>query len=190
LETGSHIQFGRYRWQVLEVQSPFILIITESIISLRWYHDTFSAVTWEESTLRRFLNEKFFHSFSSEEQERIRSVKNVNHANPWFKTTGGGDTLDYVFLLSLEEVCRYFGDSTSKLSDRGAQRWMIDDENNERRIAKYRGEAQWWRLRSPGYYSKTAASVTAKGQVYVRGNGVFGTPKNAGGLRPALWIEI
>jgi len=190
MEPGDFIRFGNYDWQVLEVRSQQVLIITKFIIGSRWYHDSFTTVTWAECTLRKFLNTRFYHSFSPEEQTRIMEVQNRNADNPWFGTQGGEDTRDFVFLLSLDEVCRYFGDSSPKLYAKGGQRWQIDDEYNPQRIALLGDKPCWWRLRSPGYYSKTAASVSAEGKVYVRGNGVSGTPKMGGGLRPALWLRV
>jgi hypothetical protein len=92
-------------------------------------------------------------------------------------------------LLSLEEVCTYFGDSRAPLHTKGSQTWQLDDGHNADRQATYQGQVHSWRLRSPGYYGRTAASVSATGAVYVRGNGVFGRPRDGGGLRPALWLQ-
>ncbi len=113
-----------------------------------------------------------------------------NFDNPWFGTKGGKDTADKIFLLSLEEVSEYFGNSKTKLQNKGKQRWYIDDQNNNERQAKYGNNFHWWRLRSPGYYGRTAASVNINGNIYVRGNGVYGRPKDSGGIRPALWIKL
>ena len=40
------------------------------------------------------------------------------------------------------------------------------------------------------YYNKTSASINSLGNVYVRGNGVYGSIKDGGGIRPAMWIKI
>jgi hypothetical protein len=86
-------------------------------------------------------------------------------------------------------VCRYFGDSTEKLHHKNGQKWSIDDQNNGKRQAKHDQDFHWWRLRSPGYYGRTSASVGKNGNVYIRGNGVHGSPKDGGGIRPALWLK-
>jgi hypothetical protein len=116
-------------------------------------------------------------------------VANPNPDNPWFGTPGGPATTDRVFLLSLDEVCAYFGDSRAHLQTKGRQTWCLDDAHNPARQATYGSQAHGWRLRSPGYYGRTAASVSAHGGVYVRGNGVHGRPRDGGGLRPALWLQ-
>jgi len=184
------ILFGTYNWQILKVESNKALIITENIVELRWYHNKFADVTWENTEIRQYLNHEFYERFSAEEKQKIITVTNKNPDNYWFRTNGGNDTSDKIFLLSLEEVCLYFGNSFSKLEQKDDQKWQIDDENNNNRQAKFGNDFHWWRLRSPGYYGRTAASVSKNGSVYVRGNGVFGSPKDGGGLRPALWLKL
>ncbi len=183
------IFFGNYNWRVLDIKDDLALLITEDIIKLHWYHSEFLDITWADCKLRNYLNNEFYNSFSSNEKAKIITTTNTNTDNQWFKTKGGIDTTDKIFLLSLEEVCDYFGDSNENLLVKGKQKWLIDDENNQRRQAKFEGENHWWRLRSPGYYSRTSASINSNGNVYVRGNGVYGRPKDGGGVRPALWIR-
>ncbi|MBZ4191822.1 DUF6273 domain-containing protein [Niabella beijingensis] len=184
------ITFGTYSWLVLDIKKDRILIITEDIIALRWYHSDFTDTTWADCALRKYLNTEFYNTFSQDEKARIIAVENHNPDNAWFKTKGGKNTTDNIFLLSLEEACEYFGDSKENLNIKSKQKWLIADENDQNRRAKYENEFHWWRLRSPGYYGKTSASINAKGNVYVRGNGVYGRPKDGGGLRPALWLKL
>ena len=190
MEKGSLIAFGNHQWRVLTVQRHAALLITEAILELRWYHNRFAPVTWADCELRNYLNNTFYDTFSPEEQAKILAASNRNADNPWFRTSGGGDTTDNIFLLSLEEICEHFGDSSARLQTKGCQTWLIDDENNANRQATYGAALHWWRLRSPGYYGRTAASVNSAGQVYVRGNGVYGRPRNGGGVRPALWLKL
>ena len=184
------IHFGNYDWRVLDIKNDKILIITEDIVELRWYHNGFVDTTWADCQLRKYLNTEFYNTFKSEEKKKIEAIENCNFDNQWFKTKGGIDTTDNIFLLSLEEVCEYFGDSNENLKIKGKQKWLIDDENNQKRQAKYGALNHWWRLRSPGYYGRTSASVNSNGNVYVRGNGIFGRPRDGGGLRPVLWLKL
>ena len=184
------VTFGNYRWRVLDINEGKALVITEEIIELRWYNNDFVETTWAECELRSYLNSEFRDTFNRDEKAKIIAVTNSNLNNQWFKTEGGIDTLDSIFLLSLEEVCEYFGDSKEHLLNKGKQKWLIDDENNRKRQAKYGSEYHWWRLRSPGYYGRTSASVNSNGNVYVRGNGVYGKPRDGGGVRPALWLKL
>jgi hypothetical protein len=176
---GDIITFGAYNWRVLEVKDGKVLLLTENIIDLRWYHNEFADITWADCELRNYLNNEFYNQFNPDEKENIVSVTNNNPDNPWFRTKGGIDTRDNIFLLSLEEVCSYFGDSRIKLQNKDGQTWSIDDENNEKRQATYGNNFHWWRLRSPGYYGRTGSSVSSNGNVYVRGNGFTADPEMA-----------
>ncbi|SFD43287.1 DUF6273 domain-containing protein [Spirosoma endophyticum] len=185
------VSFGLFTWRVLAIEEgQRALIITQDIVELRWYHQQFVNITWADCALRQYLNQEFFRSFSPQEQAKIIQVTNKNIDNPWFNTAGGPDTTDHLFLLSLQEACRYFGDSQAKLNHKGGQTWLIDDPNNINRQARYGTDLLGWRLRSPGYYGRTGASITKHGHIYVRGNGVFGRPRDGGGIRPALWLRL
>lgn len=185
------IPFGPYTWQVLAVEDgQRALLITQDIVELRWYHDKFEPITWADCTLRPYLNDALYSTFSPDQQARIIAVTNKNANNPWFNTPGGQNTIDHLFLLSLDEVSHYLGDSRTNLAHKGPQRWHIDDANNSQRQARYGPDVHGWRLRSPGYYGRTSASISKQGHIYVRGNGVFGRPRDGGGVRPALWLRV
>jgi hypothetical protein len=186
---GDRIALGKYGWQVLSLNANKVLVITEDIVELRWYHTQFVNVTWAKCALRAYLNHVFYQDFSLHEQAAILPVTHSNPDNPWFGTAGGPATTDRIFLLSLAEACTYFGDSRANLETKGNQMWCLDDEHNAARQATYGAAAHGWRLRSPGYYGRTAAGVSANGGVYVRGTGVHGRPRDGGGIRPALWLK-
>ncbi|MCL1941737.1 MAG: DUF6273 domain-containing protein, partial [Synergistaceae bacterium] len=93
-----------------------------------------------------------------------------------------------IFLLSLEEVARYFGDSGQLKKRPSSNTYYINDQYNSARIAKdASGNALWWWLRSPGNYSVLAASVHYDGLVFIIGDYVL---LDHGGVRPALWINL
>lgn len=80
------------------------------------YHHEFVDVTWETSSIRQYLNGDFFNNFSQADRARIRETYVINNDNPWTfdgmgNTPGGANTTDRIFLLSIDEVLRYFGDS-------------------------------------------------------------------------------
>ena len=200
MQTGEKLLFGKFEWRVLAVQDDRALIITESIIEQRPYHDAYVTTTWVDCALRRYLNGDFYQGFSPEEQRSVIPVLNQNHDNQWYGTAGGADTQDYVFVLSLEEVCRYFGDSLEKLYNKGKnQRYWFErkDENNSKRIAHLQenGWGWWWWLRSPGRVGVKAAYIFGTdGNIGIQGNNILkgnlSDGKCTGGIRPALWLTI
>lgn len=203
MNVGEKIIFGNYEWRILEIQDDKILLITEEIIMQKDYHNKKEHITWKDCDLRKYLNIDFYNTFSSEEKERIIEVKNKNSDNLWYNSNGGEDTIDKIFLLSLDEVVRiYFGDSSYLLDnplDKQRYWFQRKDENNINRITRYNGSIWWWWLRTPGKDNRYAVYVHGDGNIGIQGNGISKrnvkiihpiTLDNRGGIRPALWIKI
>ena len=192
------IEFGGDEWRVLEVEGGKTLVISEYVLEKRLYHDDepYEGVTWADSDIRQYLNGQFLERFTAIERNKIEETRITNADNPWFgtwgsydrDTPGGSDTTDYIFLLSLDEVVRYFGDS-GQLENQPEDAYAIDDQFNDARIARTTsGEALWWWLRSPGVSGRGsfAAAVDDDGQVFVSGEWVG---SEYVGVRPAMWLD-
>lgn len=201
MQVGDNISFGSYDWRVLDIQNNSALIITEGIIEQRAYHDAYKDITWADCSLRKYLNGEFYNKFNVADKSRIIPVLNKNPDNQWYGSKGGADTRDSIFLLSIEEVvCQYFGDSSSKLQNRGKnQRYWFErkDENNSKRIAKLeadKGGIWWWWLRSPGRVNVKAVYIHGDGNIGIQGNNILkgniSDGKCTGGVRPALWLKL
>jgi len=194
VQVGEIVRFGSHEWRVLAVyEDDTALIITENIIGhMPYYHTLFAYVVWENSDARKHLNGDFFDSFTQEEQNLIwpRTISTPN--NEWFGTRGGDDTVDYIFLLSIEETVRYFGDSGTlsnpSSSQHGVRPWLLYDEYNSARVAVDLDstEAYWW-LRSSGFDIDFTAVVSKDGSINLSGNGAGA---ENGGLRPALFLML
>lgn len=200
MQVGDQISFGSYDWRVLDMQDNRALIITQCIIEQRAYHNAYEDITWADCSLREYLNGEFYDKFTPADQSRIIPVLNKNLDNQWYGSMGGADTQDGIFLLSLEEVCRYFGDSLSKLYNPGKnQRYWFErkDENNSKRLARLLGKEWdwWWWLRSPGRVNVKAVYIFGTdGNIGIQGNNVLkgniSDGKCTGGVRPALWLKL
>lgn len=201
MKIGDIISFGKYNWIVLDVQNDKALLITEYIIDQRSYHNAYVETTWADCGLRNYLNSEFYDSFDKKDQARICSTINQNLDNQWYGTSGGVDTEDKIFLLSMDEiVCKYFGDSSSKLYNPGKnQRYWFErkDQNNSRRIARLQSNQKqiwWWWTRSPGRVGVKAVYIHGDGNIGIQGNNILiGNLADGcctGGVRPALWIRV
>lgn len=200
IKIDSALSLGGYNWRVLDIQNNTALIITEDIIEQRPYHDAYKDITWADCALRKYLNGEFYDKFNETDKSRIIPVINKNLDNQWYGSKGGADTEDHIFLLSIEEVCKYFGDSTSKLYNRGKnQRYWFErkDENNSKRIARLQGKegSWWWWLRSPGRVNVKAVYIFGTdGNIGIQGNNILkgniSDGKCTGGVRPALWLKL
>ncbi|MCL2767343.1 MAG: DUF6273 domain-containing protein [Synergistaceae bacterium] len=195
---GNIIPFGGYDWRVLDVQGSMALTITENVIKRRPYNAQQTGVTWETCPLREYLNGEFLQKFTREEQGRIAETRIQNHDNLWYGTKGGDDTNDKIFLLSLEEADKYFGNSGDYQNKRRKSyengKWVSVDNgfafsnaNDSDRIANYSRQASWWWLRSPGRTIHNVSVVYDDGLVDVGG---YGASFEHGGLRPALWLNL
>lgn len=200
VEVGSIFSFGGYDWRVLDIKKGSALIITECIIEQRPYHNAYKDITWDDCTLRKYLNCEFYEKFTTEEKSRVIPVLNKNSDNQWYGSNGGADTKDRVFLLSLEEICTYFGNSLSNLMNPGKnQRYWFQrkDENNRNRLARLLGKEGhwWWWLRSPGRVNVKAAYIFGTdGNIGIQGNNILkgniSDGRCTGGVRPALWLKL
>lgn len=200
IKINSSLSFGGYNCRVLDIQNNTALVITEEIIEQRPYHDAYKDITWADCALREYLNGEFYNKFNVSDKSRIIPVLNKNPDNQWYGAKGGADTRDSIFLLSIEEVCKYFGDSRSILHNRGKnQRYWFQrkDENNSKRLARLQGKegAWWWWLRSPGRVNVKAVYIFGTdGNIGIQGNNIFkgniSDGKCTGGVRPALWINL
>lgn len=174
-QTGlfSKVEFGGASWYVLDKKDGKTLLLSEKIIDKRTYSDAPGAVTWETSALRGYLNGEYLNGFSAADREKICEVTNANRPNGKYAVSGGADTLDRVFLLSLEEAEVYLGGFADVLIAKTADS----------------GAAFWWFLRSPGEAADVAACVTAGGLIDYHGVAdSVETP--IGGVRPAMWVEL
>ena len=64
------------------------------------YHDVGGNATWDSSTIRTWLNDDFYQTaFSSNEQNVIVQQNIIDEGNAEYGTDGGGNTIDKVFVL-------------------------------------------------------------------------------------------
>lgn len=142
------------------------------------YNENYEDITWEESSLRAWLNGKFINrAFSDEEKENINITEIVNQDNPYYGAEGGNNTSDKIFLLSLSEVSEQQDDEKYGFSD---------DEMRACENSDFSKNVYWWWLRSPGYYSLSAAGVGSDGWVDDDGYSVH----RYDGVRPALHLNL
>ena len=79
VKIGDIIKFGDYKWRVLDVQDNRALIISEEILFQKPYHSTENPITWENCSLRKYLNNEFYNTFNKKEKERIYKVSNIDN---------------------------------------------------------------------------------------------------------------
>lgn len=166
LQIGDKIFFGKksrmaLAWKVLKKLDNNALIICCNNIGFKPYHVHREKITWNDCTLRKWLNSSFLEEyFTSSEYARILNSNVPNEDNPRYKTPGGETTIDKAFLLSIKEA-----------------KLLLTD-------AELRSKSFGW-LRSPGE-SPICAAYINNGLISV--NGTYVTHDNY--VFPVLWINM
>ncbi len=168
-------------WQILDYdeKNNRVMLLSKYIVEMGEYNEKNKKITWDKSPLREWLNGYFYYdAFSTYERALIKLTNIKNNKNPIYGTDGGKDTKDHIFLLSLEELEKYFHVDFSS-----EQHYKALD------CYRYDGELEWWWLRSPGVgyqndYYKMAAVYE---YVDVEGRHVDDLMM---GIRPVMYIDL
>ena len=169
----SYFKYEPIKWRVIKCENGEALLLSDIVLDKQKYNKRLKKVTWEKSTLRKWLNKKFMNrAFSSSEQEAIRTTKVINEDNYYYKTDGGNDTLDKIYLLSLSET------------DEEKEYGFTDSYGMTIKYSNYADldDYQYWWLRTPGEKNISAAAVDMFGEAYVGG----GESDMELGIRPVL----
>ena len=174
-EAGDVIKFGTYEqdgdnetgkepieWRVLKRDGNKALIITEYCIEQKPFNETLTRVSWENCTVRKWLNGAFMdQAFSEKEEEKIISSKISNDGN---------DTTDKVFLLSSDEAEKYFESDADRSTDA---------------TANVSTNYCYWILRTPSTSGPYVCHVDYTGEL-----GYSEVVDREWWLRPAMWLKI
>ena len=177
-------------WRVLASSGGKLLLLAEKLLDNQPYHSTQVGITWENSSIRVFLNGTFMtRAFGAAEQAAIQTTTVQTPDNQAEHTYGGNDTSDKLFLLSVPEVTSQYAAWINLEAELTAFADAYQEEGNK---------FYWW-LRSPGagmqydngdepdwIFSDCAAEVTPEGNVFDRGRGVASSDL---GVRPAMWVD-
>lgn len=171
---GDIVVFGDIRWYVIAKTDTGCTLLSEKpVIKMPFSEAGYQRYnTWDTSTVRVWLNDKFYNAFSEEEKALIALTHNINSDNPEYGTPGGSDTDDHIYLLSLDEA----GSLDKKVRDCGE--W-------------YGMGHQWWWLRSPGVNASYTAYVGAgnNSDAKIDPDGDV-TSNNYGAVRPAMNLRF
>jgi len=119
-------------------------------------------------------------NFCLQEKSKILTTSLRNNPNPQHGTSSGNDTYDKIFLLSTDEVKKYFkADNETR-----CQVTLFAKNNGAYCDGAYFG--YWW-LRTSGQFAQNATYIFYTGGVSAMGYDVTGT---IFGVRPAMWISL
>jgi hypothetical protein len=82
--------------------------LTKYAIDNKAFHNKDAEITWEQCSLRKWLNSSFYNTaFNESDKNKIIMSKLVNDNNPEYGTSGGNETEDKIFILSAKEAKKY-----------------------------------------------------------------------------------
>ena len=213
LEIGDIVILGTYEqdndltngpepieWQYIGDRDGRKFLLSKYVLDCRQYNVVGDDITWEDCTLRKWLNEDFYNvAFSASDKGKIVKAHNEN-LDSWeiyegvvdpdepdviWGADGGNDTDDNVFLMSWEEAAGYLD---GKMGDPNHDNYNAKLLGFPTVYAKERGlrmdkdRCYWW-LRSPGSTQWCAANVVPWGAL-----GGSWVDINNYGVRPAILI--
>jgi hypothetical protein len=199
VKVGDRFSFGAYEqdnnsnngkeqivWRVLKVESDRALVISDQILDRQKYHTKSFSVTWETSSIREWLNDKFLQSaFTADERQQILTVTVPAQDHPAPQTDNlarlrGNDTRDQIFLLNAQEAEALFGSD----EDRQAYptQYTASHGIDSRSVKK---PASWFLRQPHPRFGTATATVNQNGKL-----DVANVDYEQIGIRPAMWIRI
>lgn len=105
------VNYGKYEnedveWLIIDKNDDYALLLSKKILDCKNYNDMQKEITWDKSTLRKWLNNDFVDkTFSKDEQSKFGNMNSFG-----FGLIKG----DYVSLLNIGMCEKYFGIEDSK----------------------------------------------------------------------------
>ncbi len=188
-DTWHYFKYEPIKWRVLKVNGNQAFLLSDIALDDQRYHTEYESITWETSTIRSWLNgygassnkrgedyssNNFIGSaFSEDEKSAIVNTSVVNDDNIFYKTEGGNNTTDKIFLLSESDAygnreVQYGFVSSALIYDEACRckssTYTKAMGTRSNRSEEYKGNCRWW-LRSPGKQTYYAAFVYDNGAV-------------------------
>jgi len=188
------IQFGTYpqtatgtdktpiQWRVLEEKDGELLFIADKILECVPYHTSYTIITWQECSLRKWLNKDFYtRAFSDVEKSKI--LTSSDNGNGIESANDLPATQDKVFLLNTAEVNQYFSSDYARQASGTVYAKWVDN----RALHVDKGSSWWWLRNRGSGGSGHAAIINYNGCVSDYGGNV---DRGNFGVRPAVRVRL
>lgn len=156
------------------------LLLSRYCLDALPYNEDGGDVTWEDSSIRVWLNGEFLESAFGGDPNGFICTTECKTKDGRSGTDGGENTTDRIFLLAVDEVTQYFPKESSR-------RAPVTEYAKEQGAEYDKNGNGWWWLRTPGKTQDMAAGVHTAGGVNYDGRDVDRTDLC---IRPALWLDL
>lgn len=192
-------------WIVLDRQGNKHFLLSKYILDCKPYNEEQKDVTWEDCTLRSWLNSVFLNTaFDSSKQKNIENTDVINVDN--WSGIHGNNTIDKVFCLGRNDVEKYFQIAARGLGTRGTDyAKSLNNNSDEQTLHVYgstkydfyvqdwcKGNSDFWNRSVDYWYYETRNNGRYGGIIDYSGSyRTIGLPVESCnvGVRPALWVD-
>ena len=206
-EVGQLVSFGHYEqdndpattnedilWVVLENNGKELKLMSLYCLDVIPMMITDDPMSWEGSYARAFLNDEFLkNAFSASEQAKLKTVTVENKPNPLHGTPNGDNTLDRVYLPSLDEIMEMYDIPEAKEQGYANLFAHATEYTQSKGVwLEIPGSSKcWWWLRSSGGSESNAAEVGSGGYLSFNGTDADGDPLGGGrAIRPIIHVSV
>ncbi len=164
----NEVEFGQYQgkpinWEVVDKKGDKVLLFSKKVLCEEKMNYSHEELPWRDCSLRKWLNERFIkEAFTEKEAKRIASTILLPDKNPNYSGSKGTLSKDKIFLLSIQEVKKYF------------------------KADIQREEDKTFALRTKGYYGSAFCFASYDGTINYDGK----ADDTYFGIRPAMWITL
>ena len=194
-----YFKYEPIKWRVLQVDGKDAFLMADKALDAQQYNIEDASITWEESTVRSWLNETFINSaFTSSERSAMKTT-DVENSNAEYGAIKNNNTKDKIFLLSESELCfeiyAVYGFSSQMDSDEGRRSKSTTYAkamgicSTEQWDRENRGNCVWWSrsVSVNGYGGYCPTCTTFDGRLRV---GIYGVHSSCFAVRPALHLDL
>ena len=175
---GDYVTIGHYpqndddpepiEWIVLKKKDGKVFLLSRYVLDAIPYEESLDKVTWEECTLRAWLNDDFyFDSFTSVERSHIAETKT-------------NEEYDYIYLMNRSEAIEDYLHSSFPIWRRGIPTQRAIDNG----VYTEKGNCAWW-LRTRGKTNSITWVYGSGKDISSKGNRAH---KTSNGVRPCMWV--
>ena len=168
---GDIVVFGRYEqdgnaengpepveWLVLEAGETELFLVSRYCLDCRPFHGENISIQWARCDLRKWMNTEMLQAlFTEHELALVMETALKAGKHPRYTTSAGKDTTDRLFLLSFEDVERFFPELDDRLGFATPYAKSLGAYVNRRT-----GASGWW-LRTTGHSPDDECRVSSEG---------------------------
>lgn len=169
----------KIEWRVLAKKEDKILVISEYLIACMQYGYPYNhniEPGWHKSRIRKWLNEKFYENYFTEEQRKF-ILKTKTGRIQKSENLPKEDIIDSIFLLSMNEIEQYFKNEEDRIQTYYTPETTLKNSFNWATRDSFLGGAN--------HNVRRIVYINSKGEQ----DGEYSWATSDYGVRPAMWLK-